>query len=634
MNLKFFSYTLCAALSHISCAVSASSLTQWQNLAQQQQLSQQPYWHILLRYENKQGQALHSSIKQADFFVSSEGANNPQAELQATLNALVNPDPTLKADDTVACKFPARVAWLRQQLHITESDLATTACPALDAWLTGINPHQATLVFAADFTNNPSSMFGHTLLRIDTPDQTEDTRLLAYAVNYAAQTNTSNGLEFAYKGLTGGYAGAFSILPYYEKVKEYNDFENRDLWEYQLNLTPQEITQGLKHLWEIKTVNFPYYFLSSNCSYQLLGLLEAARPNIYLRQDFSVYAIPTDTLRRVLQEKDILKKLVYRPASGTSLAYHAQQNKPHINDLAKKLAIDPNIDISTLSDTEQSKTYEMAYDYLYYLYLAHKTNKDTAPTRLRQLLAKRSSYQVPDQRLTPPQPSVDPAQGHATTRLSLTLGQVQQQDVVSIEWRPAYQDLLDADDGYRRGAAIDFLRLNVGYNATTHQAKLFNFTLLNIDSLAAGNGFSRPLSWSFSLGAQQAALDQQQFSENKQHTVGFIDGGAGLSSQFNSPTWLCFALTQGSLQTGQAIDKGWRIGAGAKLGCRQQSAYGQFLVESRALYYNDDSQPIISTQAAYQWRINLNNGLRMQWQQQQQDSRDWSSASIGWVSYF
>jgi hypothetical protein len=45
------------------------------------------------------------------------------------------------------------------------------------------------------------------------------------------------------------------------------------------------------------------------------------------------------------------------------------------------------------------------------------------------------------------------------------------------------------------------------------------------------------------------------------------------------------------------------VGVGAKLGCRQQSAYGQFLVESRALYYSDDSQPIISTQAAYQWHL-------------------------------
>ena len=264
-------------LSRLACAIGvlsyssfsiAAPLDNWLKQAKAQQLERHPYWQILLRYEKKQGHTLVSSVEQPSFFVSHDGKINAEAELAATLESLVDTPPA-KADDAVACRFPARAAWLRQQLNITENDLPSANCPAFSTWLKGINPHEATLVFAADFVNNPSSMFGHTLLRIDAPNQTEETRLLAYAVNYAAQTNTSNGLEFAYKGLSGGYAGAFSVLPYYEKVKEYNDFENRDLWEYQLNLTPDEIKQGLAHLWEMKGINLPYYFLASNCSYQL-----------------------------------------------------------------------------------------------------------------------------------------------------------------------------------------------------------------------------------------------------------------------------------------------------------------------------------------------------------------------------
>jgi hypothetical protein len=621
----FSIYALSSLFSHASHAEQDS----------QQQLSQHPYWRILLRYDSQHHNQWQSSINQANFFISPHGKTNPEAELQATLQALLHPDNTLKADETVECRFPARSAWLRQQLKISPNTLPIKTCPALDTWLKGINPHQATLVFAADFTNNPSSMFGHTLLRIDSPEHTEDTRLLAYAVNYAAQTNTANGLEFAYKGLTGGYAGAFSILPYYEKVKEYNDFENRDLWEYQLNLTPEEITQGLKHLWEIKSVNFPYYFLSSNCSYQLLGLLEAARPNTYLRQDFPVYVIPTDTLRRVLAEKNILTQLVYRPASGTTLAYQARNNRPEINQTAKKLAQIPDIDLGHLSTLEQARSYELAYDYLYYQFLAHKTDKDTANARLRQLLLKRSQYQLPDQRQNPPRPAVDPASGHATTRLMLGLGQVQQQDVIYAEWRPAYQDLLDSDDGYRRGAAIDFLRLNIGYNLSEDKPKLFNFTLLNIDSLATGHDFIRPLSWSFALGAEQAALDYQgQFSKNEQHTVAYIRGGAGLSTQFNSDNWLCYSLAQGNLQAGKALEAGWRVGAGAKLGCRHQSAYGQLLTEIQAMYYNDHQHLQTTSSFGYQFNINHQYSLRLMLQKQQQQSQDWSSININWVGYF
>ena len=152
----FSIYALSSLFSHASHAEQDS----------QQQLSQHPYWRILLRYDSQHHNQWQSSINQANFFISPHGKTNPEAELQATLQALLHPDNTLKADATVECRFRARSAWLRKQLKINPDTLPIKTCPALDTWLKGINPHQATLVFAADFTNNPSSMFGHTLLRL------------------------------------------------------------------------------------------------------------------------------------------------------------------------------------------------------------------------------------------------------------------------------------------------------------------------------------------------------------------------------------------------------------------------------------------------------------------------------------
>ncbi len=629
-------------LSRLVCAIGlltysslslAIPLDNWRQQAKAQHLASHPYWQILLRYEKKQGDTLVSSVEQPSFFVSSDGRTNAEAELTATLENLVATPPA-KADDAVACRFPARVAWLRQQLNITENDLAPANCPAISTWLKGINPHEATLVFAADYVNNPSSMFGHTLLRIDAPDQTEETRLLAYAVNYAAQTNTSNGLEFAYKGLTGGYAGAFSVLPYYEKVKEYNDFENRDLWEYQLNLTPAEIKQGLAHLWEMKGVNLPYYFLSSNCSYQLLGLLEAARPNTYMRRDFPVYAIPTDTLRRVLEEKNILKKIVYRPANGTALAFHAQKNSPAINQTAKQLAANPEFSVATLTATEQAQAYEMAYDYLYYQFLAHEVDKGSTPPKLRNLLVKRSRYPAAE-RTTPPRPEIDPALSHNTSRFVWSAGYGQDEPYVSVDYRPAYHDLLDNDDGYRRGAAIDFLRVQLRYYSESQQLKLQRFTFVSIDSLAPRNDFQKPLSWAFALGSQQAAVDHQgSFSTTEQHGVAFIDGGAGISSKLNTDNWLCYGFLQGQLQGGNHLDDGWRVGLGPRIGCRQQSSVGQLLVDVQSLYHQDSNQLLHTAKLGYQWQINTNNAIRLNTHFEQQQQRHWQSGELGWVKYF
>ena len=68
----------------------------------------------------------------------------------------------------------------------------------------------------------------YTLLRINPGDNRKDVPLAAYALNYAANANPSdNGAFYAYKGIFGGYPGVFSIVPYYQKIKEYSELENR-----------------------------------------------------------------------------------------------------------------------------------------------------------------------------------------------------------------------------------------------------------------------------------------------------------------------------------------------------------------------------------------------------------------------
>ena len=74
------------------------------------------------------------------------------------------------------------------------------------------------MVFASAHMSAPASMFGHTFLRVDSAYESP---LLSYAVNYAATINRSDGgIAYAFKGIFGFYPGYYSILPYYEKVRE------------------------------------------------------------------------------------------------------------------------------------------------------------------------------------------------------------------------------------------------------------------------------------------------------------------------------------------------------------------------------------------------------------------------------
>lgn len=187
-------------------AIEPSSSIPYVQMATQKQLAQSTIWQRLM-YADAKGQ---SEVSYAGYFVSPDGAKHLQNELNANIDALFL---TAEPNQSVRCRFPARSQWLMQQLNIPTTALPQVECPELDKWIGEIKPYKATLIYATDFMGNPSSMFGHTLLRLDPKDQ-KQLNLVSYAVNYAATVAGSDGWSFAWKGLTGQYPGEYSLMPY------------------------------------------------------------------------------------------------------------------------------------------------------------------------------------------------------------------------------------------------------------------------------------------------------------------------------------------------------------------------------------------------------------------------------------
>ena len=245
--------------------------------ARDQQIWLQPEWRVLMHFTPTSfGSKNHSLVDDPEFFLSDSGKESLQGEFEATLRAFF----TSASDnnDSPACRFPARLAWLRKTLAIDETTLPDLQCSDLTKWLRTLDAQGLTLIFPVSVLNSPASMFGHTFLRLDRKSEKRPD-LLAWAVNFAAHAEQERGFSFAYNGVFGGYPGRFTLARYYERVKAYSDIENRDIWEYQLNYSPDEVDFMLRHLWELLPVYFDYYFIDENCSYQLLALLEAARPD-------------------------------------------------------------------------------------------------------------------------------------------------------------------------------------------------------------------------------------------------------------------------------------------------------------------------------------------------------------------
>lgn len=597
--------------------------------AEQQNLAQDITWQRLM-YANEKHD---SDVTYSGYFISPEGQTNLKQELHANIQALFA---TAAPNQSVRCRFPARSHWLMQQLHLSEQSLPTVACPELDEWMGQIKPYKATLIYATDFMGNPSSMFGHTLLRLDPKDQ-KQLNLVSYAVNYAATVTGGEGWSFAWNGLTGQYPGEYSLMPYYRKVKEYGDLESRDLWEYELNLSPEETRFLVEHIWEMKHVSFPYYFVSDNCAYRLLGLIDLVRPTLNLKQQFKVAAIPVETIKAI-ERQGLVKQTVYRPALETQLLSQARQHGQSLAKAAHVLAFaevkQMPIILQKYAALDRAKMLEMAYDDLYLQFTGRKVEPRFAQPRLRQLLSLRSQIELEKQRQAPETPKTDPTQAHDARHFSTQIGEVQGQKMIEFGHRQAYHDLIDPQGGFRLGTQLLFWDGAIQYR--DDEFKLEHFDFLSVNSYNPITPFKTPLSWGFNLGWQQQALDSNgQFSENQQHGVAHLNLQMGYSYADQKREHLCYVQLQNHLQAGKALDKGWRIGLGPTLGCQNiWSDQVNSLVQVELPYWEDAHQWQLKLNTQVQYVLNNQNALRLNWQYQQQANQDWNKTSLGYVHFF
>lgn len=523
-------------------------------------LASDRYWLSLVHYKPALGGGYKSQADDAEFFNHAQGKVEPQLELDATIRAFFDVD---DGDRHPRCRFPARFHWLNHRLQFNPQRLPAVACKEYRDWQTTLNAHSVTLVYPAAYLNGPSSMFGHTLLRINPGDSRKDVPLAAYALNYAANANPSdNGVFYAYKGIFGGYPGVFSIVPYYQKIKEYSELENRDVWEYDLNLNQEEVDQLGRHAWEVRTITFDYYFLTENCSYHMLSLLEVARPGTDLTDGFSVKAIPSDTVRAII-DADMVEDINYRPSMTTVIEQRVkllnsdQQAKVWALGAAEEVVQPASDSHETLTTT--SRILELAFDYSRYRALQNPSVRDEHTDQSYQLLKARSELPAgdvwPDIIWTVSRPE----QGHRTTRVALGGGRQDGKNFISMRFRPAYHDILDPLPGYSRGAQINFLDLRGRYFPDNNSLKLDKFTIIDILSLTPRDRFFKPISWGVDTGFERMLTDDGSTNGAQ------LNGGGGVTYKVTGDHF-AYGLLHGQLKVAKRFERSYSLGGGAMTG--------------------------------------------------------------------
>ena len=461
-------------LSFLFCTFSYSS--ELNTFVEQTKLYENPYWSKLLHYRNGE-----SEIDSDNFFISKNGKYNLKEELFETINSLE------KGTNSVLCRFPLRVKWLKE--NIPNLNITQYSCEELDKFISLVDGKFVTMVFPTAHINSPASMYGHTFIRISS---NEETPLISNAVNYAAATTDTNGLIFAYKGLFGEYEGRYSILPYYEKIKEYNNLEQRDIWEYDLDLTQDEIDKLVLHTYELKDSYSDYFFFKENCSYNVLWLLEVARPSLDLVSQFDFKTVPLDSIK-VLQKYNLIKNTNFRYSSMRKMKFILNEkieNKEYVKGFIKE-----DNELNNSLSTEDKISYlDLKISYLQYQRANNEYDKDEYLKKYLQLLKERSSYkQASTYDIKTP---FNPIDSHDSARVSFFYNN---NDSFEFSAKPVYNNMYDISDGYLQGAYIDFFDVNIK-KEKDENARLDRFTLLKIKSLAPQDLIFKPISWGIDVG--------------------------------------------------------------------------------------------------------------------------------------
>lgn len=471
-------------------------------------LAHSPEWRTLLHFRVSMWGADRSEADGAGFFLHPKGKQDAEAELREDakifLEDFVGSLPGKKIgplSQRPSCAFPARARFVLEKIFKPHAiPYSPPPCPEFTDWFSRFGV-RATLVYAAPYLGDPSSMFGHTFLRIEAASRDAGKNdLLDPTFSFEAITGADGGPIYALKGLAGGYPGTFTQAPFSRRVSLYTDTESRELWEYELPFSAAETKRLLEHAWELGTTHFDYYFFDENCSYHLLSLLEAAKPGWDLRKRFPVKTVPADTLRVLPEVRSIRARPSLISKLRTRIDSFSDAERERFFELKEQ-------GTSGLRSDETAPILDALLDWEEYRALNHrKTVFDSDALVPKELLLARA--RVPHAsspelkpRKEPPRPDL----GHPSSKLSLYGGHekraVSEAGLVGFELRPVLHDFMDDDAGFLPRSSLQLGLLRVEALSTSpFRVRLDEFRIAEASSLAPYDRLEKRFAWTVSGG--------------------------------------------------------------------------------------------------------------------------------------
>jgi len=670
MGSRFFTLLFAPMFFAASFAIGAEP-NELARRATEHRLWENPQWLNLGHYRERLFGGYASQADGLAFFLSPQGEYDPKAELLATIhaffreptaeersrpNALTDPEvqallkqtvetiqrravagPPLSqeeierrlddqkqallkhAPDHPLCQFPARLRFLKRELGWNGDGLPAITCYRQNEFRKRIDAKSASLVFSSFFLNNPSSTFGHSFLRINSGLWAQygnyRNELLDTGVNFAANVNTSNPAMYALFGLLGLMPGTFTTVPYYLKVREYNDFESRDLWSYDLALKSEEVEMLVDHLWEEISTFYFYKYFTENCSYHMFTLLDAAAPRLGLTDRLTFYVIPSDTIRVLYRTPGAVTKVSYRPSARSQFFYRLHRLNPpertsldRLVDTHEPEKLDP-----TLPKESAARVLDAFSDQIELTSVKELLIDGSDAQKLKQrVLVKRASLGIKSEVIEVPAPERSaPHLGHGMRRISLGFASESDRGTsTTLGYRFAMHDLLDPGLGYSRNMQIDMFgvwaRLLNRPNGFRNRFEFDEFNLFKLTALTPVSRYYAAKTVHAELGWKKT-YDRDCANADHRCLPFTLDYGPGITiDPTGTESISLFGFIQGHFNYSPHYrGSNIRLGAGPRVGTViyfTDSLRFMALAEMSARVWADD-RFIFRTEATLRWGI-------------------------------
>lgn len=553
VSLLFF----CWPVLNVSTAIAADR----QSLSD---LSAHRVWQALLHYETSRlSRRTQSAINTSTFFLSPQGQTDPLAELQETIKAFTVVDADV--NEAAQCRFPARLMWISEQLESVRN-VPRVDCADFLEWANPEGTRSISMIFATGHMKSPASYFGHNFLKFNGTGNTASGDLLDQTINFGAEVPEDEAaLTYFYNGIFGGYSAVFERQQFFRHMSKYGEEDLRDVWEYELDLSRDELELILAHTWELQSAQLTYYFFRENCAYQIAKLLALVSPAQLVPQ-YMPWTMPYNIFDRLMEMqirgKPVVGEISYHPSRRSRFhqryfALSSVERMTFARQVARQVPLEQT-GFENFPMPSKLAVVDALLDY-YEFRLRLDKNDGVAKSQKKSLLLTRFKYPVSDSNEEVYDAPFAPHLAQKPGYLSFgAVGNSAVRDVAEISIRPAYFDFLSLDLG--RSSAGKFTVLDTSLVVDDDGVYLRKLDLLNISNLApsvTGITGDSGRSWNFRFGfdrtnnaclrCRRLMADAMigQASQLRQRLTGFALAGVRVQKSYQRDNTFVLRLSAG-----------------------------------------------------------------------------------------